>query len=89
MGQPDFFEAFENLKNRNQPFVFYSLPGSKQVHCYYQEDNQLHTTQDLKTKGFVMSRFDVPLPAVYIPNEHHLEFSRPLEIKGPAAANEH
>lgn len=84
MSQPDFFEIFENLKNRNQPFVFYSLPGSKQVHCYYQEDNQLHTTQDLKTKGFVMSRFDVPLPAVYIPNEHHLEFSRPEEIKGKA-----
>ena len=31
-------------------------------------------TDNLKIKGFVMSRFDLPLPAVYISDKNHLQF---------------
>ena len=38
------------------------------------EDAPLTYTTDLKIKGFVMSRFDTPLPAVYISDKNHLQF---------------
>ena len=32
-------------KNQN-PFVVYRLPKSKKIHIFFQEDNQLHKTDD-------------------------------------------
>jgi isochorismate synthase len=79
--------VFETLLSRNQAFVFFRLPHSKTVHCFYQEDQNLTHTADLKVSGFVMSRFEDPLPAAYISNRNHLqwEFIPPV-VESPQKA---
>ncbi len=79
MKTPRLEEVFNQLLSQNRPFVFYRLPKSKTVHCFFQEDQTLNSTPALKVEGFVMSRFDAPLPAVYISNKNHLEFDAPTQ----------
>jgi hypothetical protein len=74
MSKPGLEEVFSQLLSAEQAFVFYRLPNDKTVHCHHQEDARLTYTTDLKIKGFVMSRFDTPLPAVYISDKNHLQF---------------
>lgn len=74
MNIKDLAEVFKTLLSLDQAFVFYRLPNSATVHCYFQEDSAFNLTEDLKIKGFVMSRFDAPLPTAYIPNKNHLQF---------------
>jgi isochorismate synthase len=74
MSKPGLEEVFSQLLSAEQAFVFYRLPNDKTVHCHHQEDAPLTYTTDLKIKGFVMSRFDTPLPAVYISDKNHLQF---------------
>ena len=74
MRKPDLEEVFDQLLSADQAFVFYRLPKRKTVHCHFQEDTSLTLTDDLKINGFVMSRFDLPLPALYISDKNHLQF---------------
>ena len=74
MKKHDLEEVFIKLLSSDQPFVFYRLPNSNIVHCNFQNDSSLMLTNDLKINGFVMSRFDSPLPAVYISTKNHLQF---------------
>ena len=74
MSKPGLEEVFNQFLSADQPFVFYRLPKGKTVHCHFQEDASMTLTDDLKIKGFVMSRFDSPLPAVYISDKNHLQF---------------
>jgi len=74
MSKPDLEEVFSKLLTADQAFVFFRLPKTKTVHCHFQEDASLTFTDDLKINGFLMSRFDFPLPAVYISNKNHLQF---------------
>lgn len=74
MSKPGLVEVFNQLLSADQAFVFYRLPKGKTVHCHFKEDASLTLTDDLKINGFVMSRFDSPLPAVYISDKNHLQF---------------
>ena len=74
MNKPDLEEVFNQLLSADQAFVFYRLPKRKTVHCHFQQDTSLTHTDDLKINGFVMSRFDSPLPAIYISDKNHLQF---------------
>ena len=74
MSKPDLEEVFRKLLSAGQAFVFFRLPKKKTVHCHFQDDASLTFTDDLKIKGFLMSRFDSPLPAAYISNKNHLKF---------------
>ena len=74
MNKPDLEEVFEKLLSDDQAFVFYRLPKSKIVHCNFQNDSKVTLTENLKINGFIMSRFDSPLPAVYISDKNHLYF---------------
>ena len=74
MSKSDLEEVFSKLLSADQAFVFFRLPKTKTVHCHFQEDDSLTLTDDLKINGFLMSRFDLPLPAVYISNKNHLQF---------------
>ena len=74
MSKPDLEEVFSKLLLADQAFVFFRLPKKKTVHCHFQKDGSLTLTDDLKINGFLMSRFDLPLPAVYISNKNHLQF---------------
>ena len=85
MKKHDLEEVFAKLLSRDQPFVFYRLPNTNNVHCNFQDDNSLFLTNDLKINGFVMSRFDSPLPAVYVSAKNHLKFdykTKAFETKG-------
>ena len=85
MKKHDLEEVFAKLLSRDQPFVFYRLPNTNNVHCNFQDDNSLLLTNDLKINGFVMSRFDSPLPAVYVSAKNHLKFdykTKAFETKG-------
>ena len=74
MSKPDFEAVFEKLLTTDQAFVFYRLPKRKTIHCNFQNDDSVNLTENLKIDGFVMSRFDSPIPAVYISNKNHLKF---------------
>ncbi len=74
MSKPSLEEVFIQLLSTDKAFVFYRLPNKKTVHCYYQMDALFNSTANLKIRGFVMSRFDSPLPSVYISNKNELRF---------------
>ncbi len=74
MNKPDFETVFKKLLATDQAFVFYRLPKRKTVHCNFQNDDSVNFKENLKINGFVMSRFDSPMPAVYISNKNHLKF---------------
>ena len=74
MNNQDLTEVFGNLLSQNLAFVFYRLPRSNVVHCFFQDDSTLNLTSDLKIYGFVMSRFYDSLPAPYISYKNRLKF---------------
>ena len=74
MKNQNLAEVFGKLLSHDQAFVFYRLPYSNIVHCFFQDDSTLNLTPDLKIEGFVMSRFYDPLPVPYISNKNRLEF---------------
>ena len=44
------FETLTALLNNNLPFVVFKKPDSREVKLYFQEDDQLHLTQDFSCK---------------------------------------
>ena len=51
------FEALTALLDKNLPFVVFRKPYSKEIQLYFQEDDQLHLTQDFSESGFIMAPF--------------------------------
>ena len=63
-------------KNQN-PFVVYRLPKSKEIHIFFQEENQLHKTDDFSESGFVMTSFESLASHSFIPNSKSERFPKP------------
>ena len=63
-------------KNQN-PFVVYRLPKSKEIHIFFQEENQLHKTDDFSESGFVMTSFESLASYPFIPNSKSERFPKP------------
>ena len=64
----DLREPLEAAWKRNTPFVFFRLPNTADIHCYWQEDNTLHTTTDFDFDGFLFAPFVAQSNNNYIPN---------------------
>ncbi len=69
--------AFDALWTQQRPFVFFRLPEAQELVLYYQKDDTLHYTQDLKNEGFVFAPFKKRNSLAYIPAAHKLSFSIP------------
>ena len=50
------------------PFVCFKLPQAKQATVYHQNDEKLHTADQLKAEGFIMAPFDLKDEIFCIPN---------------------
>ena len=50
------------------PFVCFKLPQAKQATVYHQNDEKLHTADQLKAEGFIMAPFDLEDEIFCIPN---------------------
>ena len=71
------FEALTALLDKNLPFVVFRKPYSKEIQLYFQEDDQLHLTQDFSESGFIMAPFIATDFYSYIPKKNNQIF--PLE----------
>ena len=72
------------LWNRQHPFVSFRVPNSEEVIVYYQNKNNLYSTNDMLVSGFVMSPFSQTEETYYIPddlNETFLRKNIPLSEK--------
>ncbi len=54
------------------PFVVYSLPESDAIEGYFQNDNQLHTTNNLSKTGFAFASFEWNESVFYIPENESI-----------------
>ena len=48
---------FNQFLIEQNPFVFFRLPKSSKIHCYFQKDQKLNFTKDFKINGFIMGTF--------------------------------
>ena len=71
----DLREPLEAAWKRNTPFVFFRLPNTADIHCYWQEDNTLHTTTDFDFDGFLFAPFVAQSNNNYIPNTFNKTYS--------------
>ena len=71
------FEALTALLDKNLPFVVFRKPYSKEIQLYFQEDDQLHLTEDFSESGFIMAPFISTDFYSYIPKKNNQIF--PLE----------
>jgi len=72
------------LWDRQYPFVSFRVPNSEEVIVYYQNKNNLYSTNDMLVSGFVMSPFSQTEETYYIPddlNETFLRKNIPLSEK--------
>ena len=72
------------LWDRQHPFVSFRVPNSEEVIVYYQNKNNLYSTNDMFVSGFVMSPFSQTEETYYIPddlNETFLRKNIPLSEK--------
>ena len=72
------------LWDRQHPFVSFRVPNSEEVIVYYQNKNNLYSTNDMLVSGFVMSPFSQTEETYYIPddlNETFLRKNIPLSEK--------
>jgi len=65
---------FNEFLVKQTPFVFFRLPNSSKIKCYYQQDHTLHFTNNFKIDGFVMGTFQNSNQTPFIPNTHSLEY---------------
>ena len=68
------FETLTALLNNNLPFVVFKKPDSREVQLYFQEDDQLHLTQDFSESGFIMAPFIATDFYSYIPEKNNKTF---------------
>ena len=60
-----------DLMQQQHPFVLFRHPQEKQIHCYYQIDNEIHLTENFQEEGFVFAPFLSQEKNVLIPSTHH------------------
>ena len=60
-----------DLLQQQHPFVLFRFPQEKQIHCYYQIDNEIHLTANFQEEGFVFAPFLAQEKNVMIPSTHH------------------
>lgn len=77
MQSNDLTQALEQLWSKQFPFVFFRLPDSDSVVCYFQKDNNWHQSADLHCSGFVMAPFVIQNKTTYIPDTHTKHFNNP------------
>ena len=67
------------LIQQQHPFVLFRFPQEKQIHCYYQIDNETHLTENFHEEGFVFVPFLLQEKNVMIPSTHRKSFN-PREV---------
>lgn len=65
---------FNQFLIEQNPFVFFRLPKSSKIHCYFQKDQKLNFTKDFKINGFIMGTFKKNNQTLFIPAKNHLEY---------------
>jgi isochorismate synthase len=65
---------FNKFLIEQNPFVFFRLPKSSRIQCYFQEDQKLNFTKDFKIDGFIMGTFQKNNQTIFIPSKNHLEY---------------
>ncbi len=66
-----------SLLAQHRPFVLFRFPDQARMHCYYQQDQAAHYTQDYTEEGFVFAPFTTQAQQLFIPATHQREFSLP------------
>lgn len=64
-----------DLMQQQYPFVLFRYPQEKQIHCYYQLDNEIHLTENFQEEGFVFAPFISKKKNVMIPSTFHKKIS--------------
>ena len=72
-----------NLLQQQHPFVLFRFPQEKQIHCYYQIDNETYLTENFQEEGFVFAPFLSQEENVMIPSTHRKSF-KPIEVSSSA-----
>ncbi len=67
-------ESLDYLWSCQLPFVFFRLPETNTVKCFYQLDKTLHHTTSLAIEGFVMAPFSTQEKIPFIPAKHQHSF---------------
>ena len=77
MPKQDLKAILKNLHSLKNPFVFFRLPDTQTIQCYYQKDDTPYLTEDLKCKGFVWSPFEKKKKeTLFIPDTYQYEFDQ-------------
>ena len=72
-----------DLMQQQHPFVLFRYPQEKQIHCYYQIDNETYLTKNFQEEGFVFAPFLSQEKNVMIPSTHRKSF-KPIEVSSSA-----
>ena len=64
-----------DLMQQQHPYVLFRFPQEKQIHCYYQIDNEIRLTEDFQEDGFVFAPFLSQEKNVMIPSTYRKKFS--------------
>lgn len=75
-----------DLMQQQHPFVLFRYPQEKQIHCYYQIDNETYLTENFKEEGFVFAPFLSQGKNVMIPSTHRKSF-KPIEVSSSVQVN--
>ena len=75
-----------DLLQQQHPFVLFRYPQEKQIHCYYQIDNETYLTENFQEEGFVFAPFLSQEKNVMIPSTHRKSFS-PIEVSSSVQVN--
>ena len=63
----DIFNKIAKALKENLPFVAYKHPQGNEIKGFFQQDNQLYTTENFQENGFVFAPFDDVNPAILFP----------------------
>ena len=64
-----------DLLEKQYPFVLFRFPQEKQIHCYYQTQENAHWTQNFEEDGFVFAPFLAQQRHLMIPSTHRKSFT--------------
>lgn len=67
-------EFLADLLQKQHPFVFFRFPQEKQIHCYYQVEDQTYWTDNFEEDGFVFAPFLAQQRQLMIPSTYHKSF---------------
>ena len=67
-------EFLADLWRQRLPFVFFRFPQEKQIHCYYQVEDQAYWTDNFEEDGFVFAPFLSQQRQLMIPSTYRKSF---------------